>query len=298
MLNDRQTVRKRPARLLPKLILGLGIVGVLVYMGREFFFASRYKGADVLVLGHGGAGFVSPLNPYNPLPANSRASIKKALEVHGADGLELDVQLTKDGVLVLYHDGTLMATTGRQDTIQNLNAAQVVGLRYQEGLLYDLFQREKVITLREALELFSTYAELPYLHIDLRNYDTSRYSEYAKTVLRLLQEYEYPLAKLAFISPDPEFLKAFKVEEPAATLLLDATGSFEETQQQVLAYGLSGICVNGRDVTKEQVQAAKQQGLQVVLFGGKSNSRIAKMIEMEPNAIQVNDVAAMRRMVD
>jgi glycerophosphoryl diester phosphodiesterase len=43
---------------------------------------------------------------------------------------------------------------------------------------------------------------------------------------------------------------------------------------------------------------AKQKGLQVVLFGGKSRSSISKMIGMEPDAVQVNDVKAAREIVD
>ena len=39
-------------------------------------------------------------------PENTMAAFEKAVEM-GADGIELDVQLTKDGELVVIHDETI-----------------------------------------------------------------------------------------------------------------------------------------------------------------------------------------------
>ena len=43
-------------------------------------------------------------------PENTMLAFQKAIEV-GADGIELDVQLTKDGELVIIHDETIDRTT-------------------------------------------------------------------------------------------------------------------------------------------------------------------------------------------
>ncbi|MBU1984691.1 glycerophosphodiester phosphodiesterase [bacterium] len=51
-----------------------------------------------LILGHRGA-------PHSA-PENSLESFRIALAA-GADGIELDVQITGDGVLVAHHDGSL-----------------------------------------------------------------------------------------------------------------------------------------------------------------------------------------------
>ena len=281
------------------MLLLLAGLGLLIFLGLNFFYSSKHKDAEVLLLGHAGSAFFLPISPFNPLPPNSRASILKALE-NGADGVEVDVQLSKDGVPVLYHDITLASMTVRQepDTIENLPAAEVVGLAYKGGFPYDIFHNETIITLEEMLQLFSTYPELPYLHIDLRNHDATRYTYYAQTLMALLRRYNYPLEKLAFISPNPDFLAAFREVEPEAVLIIDTAGNYEQAMEVILDRGFQGICANGSNISAEQVQLAKQKGLQVVLFGGKSNSRISKMIAMEPDAIQVNDVAAMRRMLD
>ncbi|WP_161889140.1 glycerophosphodiester phosphodiesterase [Pontibacter russatus] len=294
-----KTVRKRRLQLLPKLLLVLGAAGLAIYGCREFYFASLYADADVLLIGHAGSGFFSPLNPVNFLPPNSRASIIKAME-NGADGVEVDVQLSKDGVPILYHDVTLASMTvwPEPDTIENLPASEVAGLAYKGGFPYDLFHNEGIMTLEELLQLFRTYPEPPYLHLDLRNHDASRHAIYARTLLALLRQYRYPLQKLVFISPNADFLEAFRQVEPDAILMIDAGSDFGQAQQTVLAHSFQGICAHGGKVSHGQVQEAKQQGLEVVLFGGKSNAYIARMISMGIYAAQVNDVAAMRRMLD
>ncbi len=58
-------------------------------------------------IGHRGAGVSGPDNPF---PENSLPSFREAI-AQGADGIELDVELTADGELVVMHDDTLDRTT-------------------------------------------------------------------------------------------------------------------------------------------------------------------------------------------
>lgn len=58
-------------------------------------------------LGHRGSGITRRASPY---PENSLSSFEAAI-ASGADGVELDVELTSDGALVVMHDDTLDRTT-------------------------------------------------------------------------------------------------------------------------------------------------------------------------------------------
>lgn len=51
-------------------------------------------------------------------PENTMLAFRKAAET-GCDGIELDVQLTRDGVLVVIHDETLARTTGSQGNVRD-----------------------------------------------------------------------------------------------------------------------------------------------------------------------------------
>ena len=56
---------------------------------------------NTIVLGHAGTALSPERTIY---PPNSEKSITYALDALNADGVEVDIQLTKDSVLVLFHD--------------------------------------------------------------------------------------------------------------------------------------------------------------------------------------------------
>jgi len=72
-----------------------------------------------LNLGHRGAREVAP--------ENTLASFGKALEL-GADGVELDVMLSKDNQLVVIHDYTVDRTTNGSGKVSDLSLAEIKAL--------------------------------------------------------------------------------------------------------------------------------------------------------------------------
>jgi glycerophosphoryl diester phosphodiesterase len=59
-------------------------------------------------------------------PENTLAAFEHGLAL-GADGLELDVHLSRDGVVVVHHDETLERTTNRSGPLNLLTAAELAG---------------------------------------------------------------------------------------------------------------------------------------------------------------------------
>lgn len=60
------------------------------------------------MFGHSGMG---ETNTFQPLPINSWASFTQALDHTGADGVEIDVQITVDSALVAFHEQDLNYST-------------------------------------------------------------------------------------------------------------------------------------------------------------------------------------------
>jgi len=67
----------------------------------------------------------------------------------GADGIELDVTLTKDGVPVVIHDDTVDRTTDGHGAIQTMTLAEVKQL--DAGVKSERYRGEKIPTLEEVL---------------------------------------------------------------------------------------------------------------------------------------------------
>jgi len=94
-----------------------------------------------LVFGHRGACAYAP--------ENTLAAFKLALEM-GADGIELDVTLTQDGVPVIIHDGAVDRTTNGKGLINQMAYDQVKQL--DAGSWFnEKFRGEKIPTLEQVL---------------------------------------------------------------------------------------------------------------------------------------------------
>ncbi|WP_026462154.1 glycerophosphodiester phosphodiesterase [Adhaeribacter aquaticus] len=300
-MNYRQTRKSSLKQKIRFTFLLILLLGAAIYFGYAFKIKEQIASLtpiqrNVLLIGHAGSGFFSPLNPFNPLPPSSFASIVKAIK-DGADGVEIDVHLSKDGVPVLYHDETLNSMSAGKGLIEDLPASKVVGLAYTGGNPYDLFQNEKIISLETMLQEFQQYPAYPYLHIDLRHHGPNRHAYFAGQVMGLLRRYKYPVEKVSIVYVKPDLLLAFKKEEPRITLLLDIDQDFEKGLAIARINKLQGLVANAKGMDEAKVKKAREQNLQVILFGPKAKSSILKALKLEPDAIEVNNVPAMRQMI-
>ncbi len=92
---------------------------------------------------------------------NTIAAIRRAIDL-GADMVELDVQRSKDGALVLLHDTTLTRTTNARDVFPGRWPWRVSDFTHQELIRLDAgswksarFAGEQIPTLTEAIEVIS-----------------------------------------------------------------------------------------------------------------------------------------------
>src|SRR3990172_4840590 len=65
-------------------------------------------------------------------PENTRAAFRRAID-DGADIIETDLHLTRDGVFVCIHDATLDRTTGESGVVAELTLAELRRYRAASG---------------------------------------------------------------------------------------------------------------------------------------------------------------------
>lgn len=85
-------------------------------------------------------------------PENTLPAFAKAMEM-GADGIELDVQMTKDGELVVCHDEKIDRTSDGKGWLKDFTLAELRNFDFSYG--YEAYKGVKVPTLREVFELFA-----------------------------------------------------------------------------------------------------------------------------------------------
>jgi glycerophosphoryl diester phosphodiesterase len=118
-------------------------------------------------------------------PENTRLAFLKAIEA-GADLIELDCQLSRDGHVVVFHDEHLRRTAGvrgalRSKTLEQLKALDIGRWRKAS------FRGERILTLEEALE---TLAGRVDLCLEIKNYPNSLPGIELK-ILFALSHYDY-----------------------------------------------------------------------------------------------------------
>lgn len=110
----------------------------------------------VSVIAHRGASAVAP--------ENTMAAFEQALSM-GADGIELDCQLSKDGHLVVIHDITLQRTTGVTGFVKDFTAAQLQKL--DAGSWFgSQFKEETIPLLKDVLNLLRGRC---HINIEIKN---------------------------------------------------------------------------------------------------------------------------------
>ena len=119
----------------------LAAVGLLVLLYYGSYFAlNKQPPASPQLIAHRGAHKGQSGN----LPENTLAAFRNAVEL-GADWLEFDVQMSRDGQLVVIHDETVDRTTNGSGRVADLTLAELRALDAGNG--------ERIPTFTEVIEL-------------------------------------------------------------------------------------------------------------------------------------------------
>ncbi|MCM3598344.1 glycerophosphodiester phosphodiesterase [Metabacillus idriensis] len=118
-------------------------------------------------------------------PENTMAAFEAACEI-GADGIELDVQMTKDGEVVVIHDERIDRTTNGIGFVKDF--------RYKQLKLFDAgswfhpkYSRQMIPSLQDVLDLIKTNGPEMNVNIELKN-DVFPYEGLEEKVLQCIHQ--------------------------------------------------------------------------------------------------------------
>ena len=266
------------------------IISMLVFVSCEKPILSEIDNLNnnqIFKIGHGGMGFPFWF-PFNSLPTNSMAAIKKAIEDENADGVEIDVHMTSDFEFVLYHDKMLDSKTSKQGYPEELKLNEIVGVEYQLGFPYDLFQKERLISLDTALNYFKSLDSFPIVQLDLRNYCENFLSKdndiweqkMQEKLLEKLNSFDLDSRRIHLISISKKMCLFFK-ENSDYKVSIESIYP-EEALEIALNYRLNSITIRGKEMTKAITQKAHENGIEVITFGSKSRSGNLEFNPLQP----------------
>ncbi|GEA49828.1 glycerophosphoryl diester phosphodiesterase [Vibrio inusitatus NBRC 102082] len=139
-------------------------------------------------------------------PENTMAAFKLAKE-HGSQWIEIDVQLSADGVPMVIHDNTVNRCTNGRGKVGEMSLSQLKILD-AGGWFDDTFVGERIPTLRETL-LYVKEAGI-YLNIELKVYPEDNVFALCDKVKEVIEESGIVLSQILFSSFDSQALYQMK----------------------------------------------------------------------------------------
>ena len=111
-----------------------------------------------------------------------------AAEKFGADGIELDVQLTSDGEIVVIHDTTLDRTTSGTGNVRDFTLSELKKLLANYHYKHFFKRASRIPSLREVFEWME--GNNLFCNIELKNNDVS-YEGLEDKVLALIKDFGF-----------------------------------------------------------------------------------------------------------
>jgi len=216
---------------------------------------------EPLIIGHRGASAVAP--------ENTMAAFEAAIAA-GADGIEFDVRLSRDGVPVIIHDDTLQRTHGLRQrvadmTVKELRTVGVPSLR-------DLFELMSPNDLFLCLEIKGSSAEL------------------AQRCCELVREFSFA-ERVIVECFDLDVLRLVNLK--TAALFDPRVYTDQSLIDRALEVGAEVLALHHRLAKPSLIEKAKLAGLRVVVWTVDDPAWVARAQAMGIEALITNDPATM-----
>jgi len=252
-------------------------------------------------------------------PENTHAAFDLALD-GGADGIEFDVRLARDGVPVVIHDATLRRTALREGVVETLDSAELSALdsgtwfnrrdpasareefdstvieKFYAGEWFNLrnperaledFAFERIPTLAQ---VFERYGER-HLYVEMKCEEPSRRADLARAVVRLMREHglsERVVVK-SFEHDSLVEVKRLAPEIRTAALFGRSWPRPFLSAAQIIAdaeaCGADEISLHRSLLRKATVEAARRRGFEVVVWTVNSSAMLRRAVSLGLSAV-------------
>jgi glycerophosphoryl diester phosphodiesterase len=204
-------------------------------------------------------------------PENTLLAFQQAIDCQ-ADGVELDVHLSADGVPVVIHDADVSRTTNGRGSVQRLTVAQLHAL--------DAGQGEYVPTLAEVVELLEGRLTL-YLEIKAEGI--------VPHVLRVLSQYPQAAWFLASFSHD--VLRDARRAAPTAPLWLISVRAEDDDFAVLEEVKGTGLSLLFSAISQDVIERCQRENLMLAAWSVNDRSEARRLLVLAVQALCTDDPA-------
>lgn len=209
-------------------------------------------------------------------PENTLSSFYLGM-MQGANGIETDVQRTKDGVLVLFHDSTVDRVTDGKGKLSEYTFEELMKLKVYGNNTIGFYDR--IVTLREFLEKFSQY-DIQFA-IELKGEGVE------DGTLEMIKEFGI-LNNTTFTSFNFEYISKIKELDPNARVGWLVEEASDEKIKKLLDIGGEEIAPEADRITEDVVEKVRDVNIGVRAWGVSNISLMKKMCMLKVDGMTVN----------
>lgn len=209
-------------------------------------------------------------------PENTLSAFYLGL-LQGANGIETDVQKTKDGELVLFHDSMLNDKSDGFGTVGEHTWAELQRLQVYGKCTTGFYDR--IVSLRAFLEKFSGYDTR--FAIELKGADVE-----AET-LAMVKDFGV-MEKTTFTSFRFEYIQKVKQLDKSARVGWLTSATDDDAIARLLAIGGEEFCPKAELMTPEFVEKCRQAGLGIRARGVTNVLLMKKMCQLGVDGMTVD----------
>jgi glycerophosphoryl diester phosphodiesterase len=234
-------------------------------------------------------------------PENTIAAFRRAID-DGADGIEFDVRLTKDGQVVVFHDRKLKRTAGCE--------GQVVDLTLEELLLLDVgswfdrahptlkgsFINEAVPTLRDTLAFLSDFSGKIYIELKCKEEDLEKLTVCVSEALNkcsIKDQIVVKSFKFGFIPLLKELCPGVLTAALFAPKIKNILRKEKHLVRIAEEAGADEISVHFSLATRKLLKKAKRRGIPVAIWTADNPRWVKRGFRLGLAAIITNDPARL-----
>lgn len=238
------------------------------------------KANDFIIYAHRGASAYAP--------ENTKVAFEKAIELK-ANGIELDLQKTKDGKIVIFHDNYINKKSNGTGKIEEYTYQELLELDF--GIWFDnKYKNEKIVLFedfaRDYLDKDLTFAiELKVLGIEKETLEIINKYKVHNNIYITSFLYE-ALANVRKI--DPNIKLSWLIEDRIS----------KENIEKLLRINGNQICPRASLVSKEDIEIANNNGLGVRLWEIDNEEIMKKVYKLNIEGMTVNFPDKLIKLLD
>lgn len=219
-------------------------------------------------------------------PENTLAAFRVA-EAAGADGVELDVHLSRDGIPVVIHDETVERTTNGRGRVGELTLAQLQALDAGSWFA-PRFAGERVPSLEE---VFVWAGDRLRLNVEIKS------SAAGKAVMQLLRK--FPACRVLISSFDHRLLRQLRLSDPRLPLgFLVDSGFWRGAVARAAESGAESLHPRADRVSRPLLAACAERRLAVHCWTVNDAPRLQRLLLLGVDGVFSDDPALLRNLLD